>query len=338
MKEQRAAALNEVAEALESKYSLRESYRLGFGAHCVREAMVLNRVVTCGRGTDGRKLVRVEPDSRHVELMAQTFGLDMANAKSVATPSIKPTDADAQKRAMSPELSKVRTSSYRSCVMRGSFLAQERADIGEAIKTLAQGMAKPTEQHWEDLKRCCRYLIGKPDLALHFYQQTMPTKIRTSVDSDYAADRTTRKSTTGMVVRLGGHVVKTTSNLQSSIGLNVSECEFYALVHGGAHSLGMQAFLKDLGLNLTIVLESDSNAAGAFCSRKGLGKQRHVETRFLWIQDRVATGHLRIKKIPGESNVSDILTKSVTSVVLARHAATLGLVAVKRSKLQKKAG
>ena len=53
---------------------------------------------------------------------------------------------------------------------------------------------------------------------------------------------------------------------------------------------------------------------------------------------RVAMGYLRIEKIPGESNVSDVLTKSVTSVVLARHAATLGLAAVRRSKLQKKAG
>ena len=165
----------------------------------------------------------------------------------------------------------------------------------------------------------------------------MPKSIRTSVDSDYAADRTTRKSTTGMVVRLGMHVVKTTSNLQSSIGLNVSECEFYALVHGGAHSLGMQSFLRDLGLELAIVLESDSNAAGALCSRKGLGKQRHVETRFLWVQDMVALGKLRIRKIPGESNVSDILTKSVTGPTLQRHATTMGLVAVVRSKLQKSA-
>ena len=326
--------MNNVAEASAAKYSLRESFRLGFGSHCVREAMVLNRVVTCGL-TEGRKFVRIEPDSRHVDLMMQTLGLDPKKTKAVATPSVKPTDADAQRRQSSPALDKTRTSSYRSCVMRGSFLAQERADIGESIKTLAQGMAKPTEQHWDDLKRCCRYLIGKPNLALVYQQQEMPKSIRTSVDSDFAADRTTRKSTTGMIVRLGRHMVKSTSNLQSSIGLNVSECEFYALVHGGAHSLGMQSFLRDLGLELTITLESDSSAAGAFCSRKGLGKQRHVETRYLWVQDMVALGKFRIRKIPGDSNVSDILTKSVTGPVLQRHATTLGLVTAVRSRLQK---
>jgi hypothetical protein len=334
----RRGPLNEVAAALGQKYSLRESFRIGFGEHCAREAMVLNRVVTLGRGTDGRKFVCIEPDSRHIEIMLQTVGLDPQGTKPVATPSLKPTDADASRRATAPELSRARTTQYRSCVMRGSFLAQERSDIGEAIKTLAQGMAKPNEQHWEDLKRCCRYLVGKPNLALFYKQQIMPKTVKASVDSDYAADRLTRKSTTGMVVRLGAHVVKTSSNLQSSIGLNVSECEFYALVHGAAHCLGMQAFLRDLGLRLDIVLESDSNAAGAFCSRKGLGKQRHVETRFLWIQDRVAAGHLRIVKIPGDRNVSDILTKSTTSVILAKHAATMGLQIAKRSRLQKKAG
>ena len=199
-------------------------------------------------------------------------------------------------------------------------------------------MAKPTEQHWGDLKRCCRYLVGKPTLALHYFQQTMAKQIRTSVDSDYAADRTTRKSTTGMVVRLGMHAVKTTSNLQTSVGLNVSECVFYALVHGGAHSLGMQAFLRDLGIELGIVLESDSSAAGAFCSRRGLGKQRHVETRFLWIQQRVAARHLRIRKIAGDTNASDILTKSTNGPTLAKHSATLGLAVANRSKLHKRAG
>ena len=165
----------------------------------------------------------------------------------------------------------------------------------------------------------------------------MPESIRVSVDSDFAADRATRKSTTGMVQRLGRHPVKTTSNLQTSVGLNVSECEFYALVHGAAHGLGLQAYLHDLGINLPLVIESDSTSAKSFASRRGLGNQRHVQTRYLWIQDRVAANNFVIKKVATAKNVSDILTKVMDRSTLNKHMETLGYVDVQLSRLHKRA-
>ena len=84
--------------------------------------------------------------------------------------------------------------------MRASFVAQDRADLGEAVKCLAQGMASPTEVHMGELKRLGRYLLLKPSLALRYRQQTKPTRIKISVDSDHAGHKTTRKSTTGMVI------------------------------------------------------------------------------------------------------------------------------------------
>jgi len=208
--------------------------------------------------------------------------------------------------------------------MRGSFLSQDRGDIGEAIKSLAQQMARPTKSSMEDLKRLGRYLKGRPSMALRFSQQDMPKYLRVSVDSDFAGDRSTRKSTTGMVQRFGNHTIKTTSNLQSSVGLNVSECEFYALVHGAAHGLGMQAFLRDIGIDIPLVVESDSTSAKSFASRKGLGKQRHVQTRYLWIQDRVAAKSFEIRKVCTHWNVSDVLTKTVTRSLLDKHLEMMG--------------
>jgi hypothetical protein len=164
----------------------------------------------------------------------------------------------------------------------------------------------------------------------------MPKEQVTAVDSDHAADKATRKSITGMAMRLGGHTLKTTSNMQTSVGLNVSECEFYALVHGCAHGLGMRSCLQDLGISLGVILESDSNAAKSFASRRGLGKQRHVQTRYLWIQERVAAGDIKIRKVPGVENVADILTKVMPGTTLWKHMLTMGFILkVVRSQMQK---
>ena len=185
-------------------------------------------------------------------------------------------------------------------------------------------MARPTAGSWRDLKHLARYLLGRPNVVLRFNQQTMPKTLRTIVDSDHGADRLTRRSTTGMVQRLGMHTIKTTSNLQTPIGLNVSEAEFYALVHGGCHALGIQSYLRDLGINVDITIESDSNAAKAFASRQGLGKQRHVQTRYLWIQHQVAVGAITIIKIKTDHNVSDILTKVMPNATIVKHMKTMG--------------
>ena len=153
--------------------------------------------------------------------------------------------------------------------MRASFLAQERADIAEAVKRMAQGMAKPKLAHWELLKRLARYLIKYPNICLVYHQQRMPDFLRIAVDSDFAGDKVGRRSTTGMVQFFGSHVLKATSNLQTVLGLNVSEAEYYALTHGAAHGLGMQSYFQDIGLSLGVVLESDSSSAKSFASRQG---------------------------------------------------------------------
>ena len=60
---------------------------------------------------------------------------------------------------------------------------------------------------------------------------------------------------------------------------------------------------------LLVVVESDSNSAKSLATRLGLGKQRHVQTRYLWLQERVAAHDLIISKIASGKNVADILTK-----------------------------
>lgn len=169
--------------------------------------------------------------------------------------------------------------------MRATFPAQDRADVGEATKTFERSMARPNSGLWGDLKYLPRWLLGRPNVVLHFDQQTMAKISRTIFGTDHGADRLTRRSTTGMVQRLGSHTIENTSNLQTPIGLNVAEAEFYAFVYGSCYAVGFQSYLRDLGINVDITIDSDSDAAQASASRQGQGKQRHVhQTRYLWTQ------------------------------------------------------
>ena len=63
------------------------------------------------------------------------------------------------------------------------------------------------------------------------------------------------------------------------------------------------------GVESPIELFTDASAAKSFASRKGLGRQHHVDTRYLWLQEEVASGRVRLGKVRGELNPADVLTK-----------------------------
>ena len=64
-----------------------------------------------------------------------------------------------------------------------------------------------------------------------------------------------------------------------------------------------------MGVNLPIRVWTDSSAALGICSRQGLGKLRHIDTHTLWVQQAVRSRRIEGKKIPGDRNPADLLTK-----------------------------
>ena len=108
---------------------------------------------------------------------------------------------------------------------------------------------------------------------------------------------------------LGTHTIKHWSSTQPSVSLSSGEAEFYGLVRGSGQGLGYQSLLKDLGLDVPLRLWTDSSAAIGICSRQGLGKLRHIDTHTLWVQQAVRSRRLDIKKVLGEENPADLLTK-----------------------------
>ena len=120
------------------------------------------------------------------------------------------------------------------------------------------------------------------------------------VDSDWAGGGD-RKSTSGGMALLEGVAVKHWSRTQRSRALSVGEAEYYALVTGSAEGLGIQSLANDMGYEVKVaVIWTDSNTARSLASRRGLGKMRHMELRYLWVQEMVKDGRLKVKRVNGE--------------------------------------
>ena len=109
-------------------------------------------------------------------------------------------------------------------------------------------MSSPRQCDWELVNKMARYLRFRPRLKHVFYIKNYMEFIDAHVDSDWAGDTISRKSTTGAIIKVGGDAVKTYSRNQKTIALSSGEAELYAIVSGIAEAIGVQSFCAEFGL------------------------------------------------------------------------------------------
>ena len=148
-------------------------------------------------------------------------------------------------------------------------------------------------------------------MVLEYKFQKEPSNIEAMSDANWAADKHTRKSTSGGVIMLGKHYIKSWSKTQSLIALSSAESELYAMVKCASEIFGIKSALSDWGINLTATMKSDASAALGIIQRQGLGKVRHIDCSFLYVQQIAAKKLLALEKIPGTKNPADLCTKGL---------------------------
>ena len=132
------------------------------------------------------------------------------------------------------------------------------------------------------------------------------------VDSDWAGNTKTRKSTSGGVLKVGKHLIRTWSSTQTTVATSSGEAELIAMYDGATRGLGMQTVMTEMGLSpqLKMVrISTDPSVAKSFVATRGLGKMRHLEVKFLWLQEIVQMGKVRVEKVSGATSIADALTK-----------------------------
>ena len=151
--------------------------------------------------------------------------------------------------------------------------------------------------------------MGKADMTWEYKAGARTDLIDVYVDSDGAGDRQQRKSTSGGLVIVGGIAVKSWSHNQRGRSLSSVEAECYAIVTGVAEALAVQALAEEMGWKMSVRVHTDSSAVKAVTSRRGLGKLRHIELKYLWAQELLQDLRIAIKKINGLDFPADCLTK-----------------------------
>ncbi|KAK3255338.1 hypothetical protein CYMTET_35474, partial [Cymbomonas tetramitiformis] len=257
-------------------------------------------------------LVRECRMSQHglIHRMLEKYGMTDCNpALSPMEPKLALTPADPQDVATAFP--------YANLAMELMWLGRcTRPDILPAVCYLARFMHCHSATHWQHLLRVLRYLKGTIDVCLTL-QCSSPASHNAELvvaaysDADHAADKVTRRSVTGSLVRLNGSTVMYSSKLQKTVAVSTADAELVALSETAWDIEHVVNLLSEFSpVKLPVVLHGDNHAsiiqAGSALNNTA---SRHIAVRDRYVAKLAELGRIRIVKVPSVENLADFFTK-----------------------------
>jgi len=143
-----------------------------------------------------------------------------------------------------------------------------------------------------------------------------PVQINCFVDSDHAGNLATRRSHTGILIFLNMAPISWYSKRQNTVESSTFSSEFIALKTAVEQLMALRYKLRMFGIPI-------EGPARAFCDNEAVYKnssdpastlrRRHQSIAYHTCREAVASGLVLIYKEDGDTNLSDILTKSTLS-------------------------
>lgn len=319
------ASLDWLDAELDKHYTVTRKGRVGPGTKGGEVVEYLHRKIVYREGWG----YEYQPDPKHVKLCVEAMGLE--GTKGAPTPIIlnrKPMPDDQDK--LGPAKQKL----YMSVTGRVIYYSLDRIDLQFPARLLASAIQSPTEADMRMLKRVVRYMVTTVDYVLYFKFQDDPKWVLGFADSDWAGDKVSRKSCSAAAIMFGSHQLESYSVSQQVIALSSGEAEFYSAGKAIAHLLFILYIMKEIGHVVQIKVLTDSSAARGMMGRIGSGRVRHMQTRFLWVQERLRNREFVLGRVGTLVNPGDVGTKGQTSEALAR---LLPLAGVGPSLIKRKA-
>jgi len=205
---------------------LQEEFEITFGSF----ENFLGMQIKCQ--SDGSIFVSQEA---YINQILQKFS--MAEAKGVSTPvSHEESDNHKDVSGKGP---------YREVVGSLMYLAAAtRPDIAFAVSKAAGVMDRPAEKDWNNVKRIFRCLRSTSNYGLRYTRGSGELKVFS--DADFAGDKATRRSTTGIIAIFAEGTVSWRSQLQKMTALSTTEAEIIAASEGAKELVWLKRLLSEL--------------------------------------------------------------------------------------------
>lgn len=205
-----------------------------------------------------------------------------------------------------------------------------RPDISYAASYLARSSSAPRQSDWEKAVRVLSYLVGSKHLGIVLGSAHNAEKdqlLTTYVDSDWAGDKESRRSTTGHISYLLDSPINWSSRRQDTVALSSMEAEYVAASEAARDMIWIRFLLAEIGLPQgPTVLHVDNQSAIKLAHNPfNHSRSKHYELKHHFIREKVEEGVIRLEYIRSAEQRADVLTKALAGPKHAEQLAKLNL-------------
>jgi hypothetical protein len=214
-----------------------------------------------------------------------------------------------------PPLSPEHQNIYQQIVGSLHFAAHAtRIDIAHAVGQLAKVTCRPRQRHLMAARRCVAYLVGTAEHGIH-YSAADGQQLEVFVDANYAQDAS-RKSTTGLMLTIGGGPVYWTSRKQDRQTTSTCDAESQAVMTAVQYIENVRDLLAEMGCvqNGATPLYNDNSATIKLCIDPRAHKRSVQLTRAMsYVREHTRRGMIAPQHISTIDMPADFLTKRLAS-------------------------
>ncbi|CAL2258010.1 unnamed protein product [Prunus armeniaca] len=206
---------------------------------------------------------------------------------------------------------------YQRLVGRLIYLSHTRPDITHVVSVVSQFLHSPSEVHRDALNRILRYLRSTPGKGLMYSKQGHLDVIGYT-DADWAGSQTDRRSTSGYFTFIGGNLVTWRSKKQNVVARSSAEAEYRGMAHGVCELLWIKHVLTELDFKPKKSMKLYCNNIAAINIAHNPvqhDRTKHVEVDRHFLKERLEDKTLQFLFVKSEDQLTDILTKAVSSRV-----------------------
>jgi Reverse transcriptase (RNA-dependent DNA polymerase) len=201
---------------------------------------------------------------------------------------------------------------FHRMVMQLLYLCQRgRPDVRTAVSYLCRRTSAPDIDDYKKLTRVIRYLQSTLDLKLRLSADGSGI-IQWWVDAAYGV-HFDMKGQTGGTMSMGKGSVYSFAAAQKLVARSSTEAEVIGVDDVMPQMMWTGHFLKAQGVLVVDTILYQDNKSSILLEKNGRassGKRtRHINIRYYFVADRVASGDLRIEHCPTEDMVADYFTK-----------------------------
>ncbi|GMF37440.1 unnamed protein product [Phytophthora fragariaefolia] len=219
--------------------------------------------------------------------------------------------------------------SYRELIGSLLYVANAtRPYISAIVSILSQTLDCPWDMHWRVALRVLHYFKGTATREIRFRcSSSNRTGIRAYADANWGGDKRTR-STSGVLLLLGGGPVVYKSKRQATVALSSAEAEYMVLGLAAQEVLWLRYVLAEMGFSAEdpTTLQMDNKSAIGMATNQGYTpRAKHIDLRAHFVRDHIEAGRIKLEYVPTEHQLADFLTKAVPTPRLVQLCKASGI-------------